>query len=130
PPCASAPATCTGWNLDQLALDSDPNGGAGPAATPTAAGTPQLPATQPGPAPTLTVTASHIDGHAADVAGATQPFELVLGESVDKGWQAVASPGAGAPPGAHAVNLGPPQLVDGFANGWPVTAADLQQLGP
>lgn len=128
-PCANAPSTCTGWNIDQLALDSSAGGGAGPAVTPTAAGTPQIPATQPGPAPALAVTASHIDGHTADVTGATAPFELVLGESVDKGWQAVASPGPGAPPGAHAVNLGHPQLVDGFANGWPVTAADLQQLG-
>ena len=29
PPCASAPATCTGWNIDQLALDSAPGGGRG-----------------------------------------------------------------------------------------------------
>ena len=29
PPCASAPTTCTGWNIDQLALDSAPGGGAG-----------------------------------------------------------------------------------------------------
>ncbi len=129
PPCASAPATCTGWNLDQLVLDSAAGGGAGPSAFPTSAGTPQLPATQPGPAPAVATTASHIDGHRADVVRATQPFELVLGESVNKGWQAVAEPAPGAPPGAHAVDLGRPQLVDGFANGWPVTAADLHQLG-
>ena len=129
PPCASTPATCTGWNLDQLALDSAAGGGAGPAATATAAGTPSLPATQPGPAPTVTQTASHIDGSTATVTGATQPFEFVFGQSVNKGWHAVATPGPGARAGAHAVDLGPPQLVDGFANGWPVTAADLQALG-
>jgi hypothetical protein len=63
------------------------------------------------------------------VTGATQPFELVLGESVNKGWHAVASPGPGAPAGSHAVDLGAPQLVDGFANGWHVTADDLHALG-
>jgi arabinofuranan 3-O-arabinosyltransferase len=129
PPCASTPTTCTGWNIDQLVLDSAPVGGGGPAPSPTTAGTPQLPATQPGPAPAVTATASHIDGHSAEVTGATQPFELVLGESVNKGWQAEAEPAPGAPAGAHAVDLGSPQLVDGFANGWAVTAADLHQVG-
>ncbi len=129
PPCANAPSTCTGWNLDQLVLDSDAGGGAGPAPTATPSGTPSLPATQSGVAPTVTQTSSHIDGSTAKVTGATQPFEFVFGQSVNKGWQAVASPGPGARAGAHSVNLGPPQLVDGFANGWPVTAADLQALG-
>ena len=129
PPCASTPTTCTGWNIDQLVLDSAAGGAAGPAAIPTAAGTPQLPATQPGPAPTVTATSVHIDSHGADVTGATEPFELVLGQSVNKGWQAVATPGPGAPPGSHRVDLGPSQLVDGFANGWQVTAADLHALG-
>ena len=128
-PCANAPTTCTGWNLDQLVLDSAGGGGAGPAASPTAAGTPSLPATQPGAAPTVTQTSSHIDNLGAKVTGATQPFEFVLGESVNKGWHAVASPGAGAPAGSHSVDLGPPQLVDGFANGWHVTAEDLHALG-
>ena len=128
-PCASAPTTCTGWNIDQLALDSAPGGAAGSGAFPTTAGTPQLIATQPGPAPTVATTAVHIDSHGADVTGATQPFELVLGQSVNKGWQAVAQPGPGAAAGTHAVNLGTPHLVDGFANGWQVSAADLRALG-
>jgi hypothetical protein len=88
-----------------------------------------LPATQPGPAPATTPTSSHVDGHTADLAGASQSFEFVLGQSVDKGWKAVAEPGPGAPAGSHAVNLGTSQLVDGFANGWHVTAADLHALG-
>ena len=129
PPCASTPTTCTGWNIDQLALDSAAGGGAGAGAFPTSAGTPQLPATQPGPAPTVTATSVHIDNHGAQVTGATGPFELVLGQSVNKGWQAVAQPGPGAAPGARTVDLGRPQLVDGFANGWQVTAADLRALG-
>ena len=129
PPCANAPAACTGWNVDQLALDSASGGGAGSAAFPTASGTPQLSATQPGPAPAVTATSVHIDSHGAKVSGATEPFELVMGQSVNKGWKAVATPGPGAAPGSHAVDLGRSQLVDGFANGWQVTAADLQALG-
>ncbi|HEY6474706.1 MAG TPA: hypothetical protein VIY26_17555, partial [Acidimicrobiales bacterium] len=129
PPCASTPTTCTGWNLDQLALDSAPGGTAGPAAAPTAPGTPSLPATQPGAAPTVTQTSSHIDTQTASVTGATQPFEFVLGQSNNKGWKAVATPGPGAAPGSRAVDLGTSQLVDSFANGWQVTAADLHELG-
>jgi hypothetical protein len=129
PPCASAPATCTGWNVDQLALDSASGGGAGSGAFPTASGTPQLSATQPGPAPAVTATSVHIDSHGAKVSGATEPFELVMGQSVNNGWKAVATPGPEAAPGSHAVDLGQSQLVDGFANGWQVTAADLQSLG-
>ena len=60
PPCANTPTTCTGWNIDQLALDSAAGGGAGSDAFPTAAGTPQLQATQPGPAATVTSTAVHL----------------------------------------------------------------------
>jgi hypothetical protein len=129
PPCASTPTTCTGWNLDQLVLDSAPGGAPGPAAVPTAEGTPQLPATQPGAVATVAATSSHIDGHGAAVSGASQSFELVLGQSINKGWQARAEPGPGAAAGSHAVDLGPPQLVDGFANGWHVSAAELQELG-
>jgi arabinofuranan 3-O-arabinosyltransferase len=129
PPCASAPTTCTGWNIDQIALDSAGGGGAGSGASPTSAGTPQLTSTQPGSAPTVTLTAQHIDSQGAKVTGATEPFELVLGQSDNKGWQAMAQPGPGAAPGAHSVDLGRPQLVDGFANGWQVSAADLHALG-
>jgi hypothetical protein len=71
----------------------------------------------------------HIDSHGADVTGATEPFELVLGQSVNNGFKAVATPAKGAPPGSHSVELGQSQLVDGFANGWQVTAADLHALG-
>jgi arabinofuranan 3-O-arabinosyltransferase len=46
------------------------------------------------------------------VAGATKPFWLVLGESQSPGWHARVVSG-------H--DLGPSQLVDGYANGWLVT---------
>jgi hypothetical protein len=53
----------------------------------------------------------------------------VLGQSINNGWKAVATPGPGAPAGAHPVTLGRPELIDSFANGWPVTQADLAALG-
>jgi hypothetical protein len=119
----------TGWNIDQLVLNSAPGGG--PAATPTVtpSGEPSVAATQAGAAPTVAVRSVHIDTETAKVTGATSPFELVLGQSVNSGWRAVATPGPGAPAGSHAVNLGTPHLIDSFANGWAVTQADLQALG-
>jgi hypothetical protein len=44
------------------------------------------------------------------VTGATRPFWLVLGESVNTGWKATVD-GTGR-------NLGTSTLIDGFANGW------------
>ncbi|HUA96679.1 MAG TPA: alpha-(1-_3)-arabinofuranosyltransferase family protein, partial [Acidimicrobiales bacterium] len=121
-----------GWNLDQLVLDSAPGGGAMPlaASNPStdATGT-VLSAPQPGPAPKVQVLRQASTSMHLAVSNATQPFELVLGQSINAGWKAVASPGPGAPPGSHSVNLGPSQLIDGFGNGWQVTAAQLDALG-
>jgi arabinofuranan 3-O-arabinosyltransferase len=119
----------TGWNVDQLVLDSAAGGGAAPTPTATASGEPDVAATQAGTAPRVTRTATHIDSESAKVTGATAPFELVLGQSVNAGWKAVAQPGPHAPPGSHPVTLGRSQLVDSFANGWPVTRDDLRALG-
>jgi hypothetical protein len=121
----------TGWNIDQLALDSAPGGGPAAASTaaPATSGEPVLAANSAGSAPTVTVRSDHVDDETADVTGATSPFELVLGQSLNKGWKAVATPGAHARAGAHPVNLGPPQLIDSFANGWAVTPSDLATLG-
>jgi len=118
------PKASQGWDIDQVVLDSAPGGAAAPDAP---AG--QLPATQPGPAPTVTVTDQGTVSQKLAVTGATAPFELVLGQSVNAGWRALADPGPGAPAGAHPIDLGRSQLVDGFANGWPVTPAQLAVLG-
>ncbi len=131
----TCPATdsCNGWNVDQLVLDSAPGGGPEPATAPGApaatTGTPLLPATQPGPVPKVAVTSQHVDTEHLQIRGATGPFELVLGQSIDAGWHAVADPGPGALPGARPVALGLHTLVDAFANGWQVTSADLRTLG-
>jgi arabinofuranan 3-O-arabinosyltransferase len=132
PGCAAG-GGCDGWNLDQLTLDSAPGGGAEPlrlgTASRTPAGTRALSEPTPGPAPAVRSTRASATTDRVAVGHAAGPFELVLGESVDAGWHAVAHPGAGAPAGAHPVTLGAPELVDAFANGWQVTAKDLRALG-
>lgn len=50
------------------------------------------------------------------VTGATEPFWLVLGESRNSGWKADVRRGD--------AELGPAQLVDGYANGWLVRPGD------
>jgi hypothetical protein len=84
-----------GIDVDRVVLDS-----AAPAAAPA-----------PGAAPTLTVTGRARVSYDGRVDGATQPFWLVLGQSLNAGWHARV--------GGH--DLGPATLVDGYANGWRVT---------
>jgi hypothetical protein len=64
-----------------------------------------------------------------EVANATQPFEFVLGQSLNAGWHAVAEPATGASKGSRSVTLGSPELVDAFANGWHISSTDLAALG-
>jgi hypothetical protein len=122
---ATALGHTAGWDVDQLVLDSAPGGGPGP--QPSAAGL--LPATQAGSAPTVKVGAQGPTSIHATVHGVTGAFALVLGQSIDKGWKAVAQPGRGAPSGARSVDLGRPSLIDGFANGWTVSNHQLATLG-
>ncbi len=119
-----AAADCNGWNIDQLTLDSAPGGGPEPT---TSSG--KVPAPSPGPAPKVVTGSRAIDSEHVAVSDAHGPFELVLGQSINAGWHAVATPRPGAPAGSHSVDLGPPELVDSFANGWPVTAGQLAALG-
>ena len=112
----SASGHVTGFDIDQLVLDSAAGGGP----EPETAGAP-LPAPAPGPAPTVhllsqTATSFHLKVTGLTGAGAGTPFWLTLGESVNKGWQATTAGGR---------SLGPGTLVDGFANGWMVDPAAL-----
>ena len=111
-----------GWNVDRLTLSSSPGGGPAPAGTAT-----RPPA--PGPAPHVRARETSATSWSLSVGQVRGPFELVLGESLDAGWHALATPAPGAPAGARPVTLGAPQLVDAFANGWQVTRADLRALG-
>lgn len=130
--CAST-GGCDGWNIDELTLDSAAGGGPEPARAATLRTTPaatrSLAPPAPGKAPAVTTAATSSTAESLSVADATSPFELVLGESVNAGWHAVAHPAPSAPAAAHDVTLGTPELVDGFANGWAVTAPDLHALG-
>ena len=102
-----------GFDIDQLALSSSPGGGPAPVlaggqlAAPTVTG-----------APSVTVdrqTATSMQLTVSGLSGSAPPFELVVGQSINAGWEATV--------GGHA--LGAPVLVDGFANGWTMDAAAL-----
>ena len=116
----SASGESVGFDIDQLALSSASGGGAS-AVLPTAA---SVPATAGGPrqssSPKVSVhvrsqTATSMNLSLSGVSSQTQPFALVLGQSISNGWQATI--------GGH--NLGAPALIDGFANGWRVDPAAL-----
>ncbi|MCU1379605.1 MAG: hypothetical protein JWN29_2588, partial [Acidimicrobiales bacterium] len=103
----AAPGMTSGFDLDRLVLASAAGGGTavpGPTgAEPTAA------------AAKVEVLRSGHTSFDLRVTGATTPTWLVLGQSNSKGWHATVD-GAG--------DLGTPQIVDGYANGWRLAAAD------
>jgi arabinofuranan 3-O-arabinosyltransferase len=104
----------TGWNIDSLVLDSAPGGGPEPV---TASGS--VPPAPTAPAPTVRVAAQDATSARLTISGLSPdqaPFWLVLGQSIDAGWHADVVGGR---------SLGPPTLVDGFANGWLVHPAAL-----
>ncbi|MHB1518329.1 MAG: alpha-(1-_3)-arabinofuranosyltransferase domain-containing protein [Acidimicrobiales bacterium] len=115
----AANGSVTGFNLDQLALDSPATTGpsrSSPAAD--LAGSNML-TSAPGAAsgaPVVRVIPNGATAMTARVSHATRPFLFVLGQSINRGWSATV-PGVGS--------LGAPTLVDGFANGWKITRADL-----
>ncbi|HVB93315.1 MAG TPA: hypothetical protein VND67_03270, partial [Acidimicrobiales bacterium] len=105
----------TGFDLDRLALDSAPGGAPAPPVSASAIAGPPPQPTTPVTIASHTATTIHLR-----VTKATAPFELILGQSINSGWTANV-PGVG--------NLGRPVLIDGFANGWKMTSADLAKAG-
>lgn len=106
----------TGFNIDRLLLDSAPAGGpeplsAGGRSRPVAGtiGAGRL------PAPATVLSSSGPDSARLVLHHVVKgrPFFLVLGESYNRGWSASLA--------GH--NLGPPLLLDGYANGWYVDPA-------
>jgi arabinofuranan 3-O-arabinosyltransferase len=92
----------TGIDLDSLVLQSSAGGGAPGQVTPLDP--------NPAPGPAVKVDGQGRTSFDLSVSGATkgQPFWLVLGQSNNAGWTASVD--------GH--DLGKPQLVDGYANGW------------
>ncbi len=115
--CATGPGgRCAGYDINQLVFDSAPGG------RPEPSGTPLGTASLSPPAPVVTVVSSSATSEHLRISGARPrtPFWLVLGQSLNRGWQATTGNGS---------NLGPPTLVDGFANGWLVQPSSLRAGG-
>lgn len=97
----------TGIDVDLLTLASEAGGGGG------ADTLADPPGTGPVPPTTDVERTGRLDWQ-VDVRGADEPYWVVLGQSFGDGWHATTSDGA---------DLGPPTLVNGYANGWRVDPA-------
>jgi arabinofuranan 3-O-arabinosyltransferase len=129
---AGLPGLDTGIDLDRVQLGSDPAGTVGTAGPDAADGTyvtsgKTAAGTDPGgatttaaPVPELTVDQTGDLSYSVEVDGATDPFWLVLGQSLSPGWTATVDGGP---------DLGEPVLIDGFANGWHVDPAAIGDGG-
>jgi arabinofuranan 3-O-arabinosyltransferase len=98
----------TGLDVDLLVLDSpatqpSPARASGATATGTTGTTDTT-----GTAPKLTATRTSRDAYDMRAEGASHPYWLVLGQSINDGWHLTA----------NGKDLGPPMLVNGYANGW------------
>jgi arabinofuranan 3-O-arabinosyltransferase len=107
-----------GIDIDQLVLRSAA-GGAASTSTDTLVHegqANQATSTDTASRPTVKVVDDDPDHMRVEVSGAQkgEPFWLVLGQSFNEGWTASTAKG----------DLAPPQLVDGFANGWLVVPPD------
>lgn len=101
----AAPGVATGIDLDRLAWSSDA-GGSGEEVDAIEVSTPPEVST-----PKATVLSEDATTATVRVEAATEPFWLVLGQSINAGWTA----------NVDGKDLGSARLVDGFANGWEIT---------
>jgi len=119
----SALGQVAAYDLDQLVFDSAPGGGAMPPASAISLAAPTV---APSPAVVVdsqTATTIHATVRGMVPSTAAIPFDLILGESINKGWTATIDGGPG---------LGKQVLIDSFANGWrvdPATAAKYAHNG-
>lgn len=97
------PGLDTGIDIDRLVLTSAPGG---EAASDAAA---RLGASSTGSGESVHVVNEGMTAFDVQVRTDGRPFWLVLGQSLNDGWQAKLGDGT---------SLGEPQLVDGYANGW------------
>ena len=110
----------SGFDIDQLALDSAPGGGPMPLASATTLAAPAVPASPSVHVGHQSATAMRLTVDGVGDGPGRAPFDLVLGESVNAGWKATV---VGAP--GSTGDLGSPVLVDGFANGWRIDPSTL-----
>jgi len=103
----------TGYDLDSIVLDSAQGGGPMPtgpggqvAPVPGTLASTARPAL---PTPTVRVVSATATRASLEISGASSPFWLVLGQSVNSGWAAKLGDGS---------SLGAPVLIDGYANAW------------
>ncbi len=115
----SALGQVAAYDLDQLVFDSAPGGGAMPPASATTVAPPTV---APSPAVVVdsqTATTIHATVQGVSPSSGGVPFDLILGESINKGWTATIDGGPG---------LGKQVLIDSFANGWRVDPATVAKF--
>jgi arabinofuranan 3-O-arabinosyltransferase len=111
----SAIGQTTGFDVDQLAFDSAPGGSAMPLADANTLAPPPVAATPTVDVVRQTSTALNLTVKGVSPDTTQSPLNLILGESINAGWKATVNGGS----------LGPPVLIDGFANGWRLEPATL-----
>ncbi len=117
---ASTPGSTTGLDIDRLAFDSAPGGG-----SETTANNLLVPPTV-APSPVVRIEHQNATSYRLAVQGFPgRPAgnELVLGQSLNRGWTATAVGANG-----QRVALGAPMLIDAFANGWNLENPKLAPL--
>ena len=102
----TTPGPDTGFAIDRLTMRSAAGGDAE-----TSTG-PLVDAATQTPRPDLTVTGQDATSADVEVPSADEDFWLILGQSYNLGWHATAD----------GKDLGPPTLVNGYANGWKIPA--------
>ena len=111
-----SPHNPKGFDISRLIFSSAAGGSAIEAATlkspptPIAASsaTPNLGPNTGSSVPTISVRGETRSSSLIRISGATQPFWLVLGQTLNEGWHATI----------NGKDLGTPVLADGYANGW------------
>ncbi len=112
----SAIGSVAAYDVDQLVFDSAPGGGPMPLAGPTTLAPPAVSPSPPAVVDRSTSTSMAVTVSKVTTTPGTVPFDLILGESNDKGWTATVKGGPG---------LGKPILIDAFANGWRIDPVAL-----
>lgn len=110
----SALGQIAAYDVDQLVLDSAPGGGAMPLASAAMLAAPPVTSSPTVVVDSQTATTIHTSISGLGTSPLATPFDLILGESINRGWRATVNGGPG---------LGKSVLIDSFANGWRIDRA-------